>query len=86
MNTVPRRQGTDAESYRQHYRQIYGSPDWGAVGDHLPWIHGEENHAHFFVCIEVNLISLQQLSMITRSQMIGTGGSRGFSVLQWTLF
>ncbi|KAF8253968.1 Metallo-dependent phosphatase [Wilcoxina mikolae CBS 423.85] len=41
---VPRRPGTDAESYRQQYRQVYGSPDWGSVGDHLPWIHVADDH------------------------------------------
>jgi alkaline phosphatase D len=41
---VPRRPGTDVESYRQHYRQVYGSPDWGQVGDHLPWIHVLDDH------------------------------------------
>jgi len=41
---VPRRLGTDVASYRQLYRQIYGSPDWGAAGDHLPWMHVIDDH------------------------------------------
>ncbi|CCX06123.1 Similar to Alkaline phosphatase D; acc. no. P42251 [Pyronema omphalodes CBS 100304] len=41
---VPRRPGTDVESYRLQYRQVYGSPDWPPVGNHLPWLHVGDDH------------------------------------------
>ncbi|TGZ76404.1 Metallo-dependent phosphatase [Ascodesmis nigricans] len=41
---VPRRYGKSTENYREHYRQMYASPDWGSVGDHLPWLHVLDDH------------------------------------------
>ncbi|MCJ1483702.1 hypothetical protein MMC06_003870 [Schaereria dolodes] len=41
---VPRRLGTDVETYRRDYRQVYASPDWPSVSDHLPWIHVIDDH------------------------------------------
>jgi len=45
---VPLRSGTDAETYRREYRQVYASPDWPAVtqqlGSELPWIHVLDDH------------------------------------------
>ena len=41
---VPHRFGTDAETYRREYRQVYASPDWSAVSDNLPWLHVIDDH------------------------------------------
>lgn len=41
---VPRRPGVAAENYRQHYRQIYASPDWPAASSNLPWVHVLDDH------------------------------------------
>lgn len=41
---VPRRHGTDRETYRREYRQVYASPDWPSVSDSLPWIHVYDDH------------------------------------------
>jgi len=45
---VPRRFGTDIETYRREYRQVYASPDWpsvsSALGFELPWIHVYDDH------------------------------------------
>lgn len=41
---VPRRPGVAIENYRQHYRQIYASPDWPAVSSTLPWLHVLDDH------------------------------------------
>lgn len=41
---VPHRFGTDAETYRREYRQVYSSPDWPAVSDSLPWLHVIDDH------------------------------------------
>jgi alkaline phosphatase D len=41
---VPHRLGKDAETYRREYRQVYSSPSWPAVSDHLPWIHVIDDH------------------------------------------
>ncbi|GAB7360567.1 hypothetical protein MBLNU230_g0452t1 [Neophaeotheca triangularis] len=41
---VPRRQGGTAEDYRQHYRQVYASPDWEPAAKSLPWIHVYDDH------------------------------------------
>ena len=41
---VPRRFGTDVETYRREYRQVYSSPDWPAVSDSLPWLHVIDDH------------------------------------------
>lgn len=41
---VPRRPGVAVENYRQHYRQIYASPDWPAVSSNLPWLHVLDDH------------------------------------------
>lgn len=41
---VPHRFGTDAETYRREYRQVYSSPDWSAVSDFLPWLHVIDDH------------------------------------------
>ncbi|MCJ1393018.1 hypothetical protein MMC18_005890 [Xylographa bjoerkii] len=40
---VPRRFGTDRETYRREYRQVYVSPSWPAVSS-LPWIHVLDDH------------------------------------------
>ena len=41
---VPRRLGSDPETYRREYRQVYNSPDWPAVSEDLPWIHVLDDH------------------------------------------
>lgn len=41
---VPRRFGSDVESYRQQYRQVYASGDFPAVSNSLPWIHVIDDH------------------------------------------
>lgn len=41
---VPKRLGTDAETYRREYRQVYASPDWPSVSADLPWIHVLDDH------------------------------------------
>lgn len=41
---VPRRFGTDIETYRREYRMAYNSPDWPAVSKELPWIHVIDDH------------------------------------------
>ena len=41
---VPLRHGSDAETYRHEYRQVYSSPDWPAVSDTLPWVHVIDDH------------------------------------------
>ncbi|KAM0802926.1 PhoD-like phosphatase-domain-containing protein [Usnea florida] len=41
---VPRRFGTDAETYRREYRQVYSSPDWPAASKSLPWLHVIDDH------------------------------------------
>ncbi|KAG8628208.1 hypothetical protein KVT40_004081 [Elsinoe batatas] len=48
---VPHRHGTDRESYRREYRQVYASPDWASVSSSppntthsLPWIHVYDDH------------------------------------------
>ena len=41
---VPHRLGSDAETYRREYRQVYSSPDWPAVSDSLPWLHVLDDH------------------------------------------
>ena len=41
---VPHRFGTDTETYRREYRQVYSSPDWHAVSDSLPWLHVIDDH------------------------------------------
>ena len=41
---VPRRLGSDLETYRREYRQVYNSPDWPSVSEDLPWIHVLDDH------------------------------------------
>lgn len=41
---VPKRFGSDIETYRRHYRQAYSSPDWPAVSQNLSWIHVLDDH------------------------------------------
>ena len=41
---VPHRFGTDVETYRREYRQVYSSPDWPAATANLPWIHVIDDH------------------------------------------
>ncbi|KAL8936740.1 MAG: hypothetical protein Q9216_004781, partial [Gyalolechia sp. 2 TL-2023] len=41
---VPRRLGSDPETYRREYRQVYSSPDWPSVSQTLPWIHVMDDH------------------------------------------
>ncbi|KAI9847913.1 MAG: hypothetical protein M1837_001430 [Sclerophora amabilis] len=41
---VPKRFGTDAESYRREYRMVYNSPDWPSVSQDLPWLHVLDDH------------------------------------------
>ncbi|KAI4236666.1 MAG: hypothetical protein L6R40_006108 [Gallowayella cf. fulva] len=41
---VPRRFGSDPETYRREYRQVYSSPDWPSVSKDLPWIHVMDDH------------------------------------------
>jgi alkaline phosphatase D len=41
---VPHQHGTDAETYRREYRQVYSSPSWPAVSKDLPWIHVIDDH------------------------------------------
>jgi len=40
---VPLRFGTDKESYRREYRQVYASPSWGRVSS-IPWLHVLDDH------------------------------------------
>lgn len=41
---VPHRFGTDAETYRREYRQVYSSPDWPGATANLPWLHVIDDH------------------------------------------
>jgi alkaline phosphatase D len=41
---VPHQHGTDAETYRREYRQVYSSPSWPVVSNNLPWIHVIDDH------------------------------------------
>lgn len=41
---VPKRMGTDVETYRREYRQVYASPDWPSASAELPWIHVLDDH------------------------------------------
>lgn len=41
---VPYRHGTDVETYRHEYRQVYSSPDWQSAANFLPWIHVIDDH------------------------------------------
>ncbi|TKA53390.1 hypothetical protein B0A49_12892 [Cryomyces minteri] len=41
---VPKRMGSDIETYRREYRQVYSSPDWPGVSAELPWIHVLDDH------------------------------------------
>lgn len=41
---VPRRLGSDVETYRREYRQVYASPEWPSVSTDLPWIHVIDDH------------------------------------------
>ncbi|KAI9889992.1 MAG: hypothetical protein M1814_004610 [Vezdaea aestivalis] len=41
---VPRRFGSDAETYRREYRQVFASPSWPAVSKDLPWISVYDDH------------------------------------------
>lgn len=41
---VPHRFGTDAETYRREYRQVYSSPDWPSASANLPWLHVIDDH------------------------------------------
>jgi len=41
---VPHRFGTDAETYRREYRQVYASPEWPSVSSDLPWLHVIDDH------------------------------------------
>lgn len=41
---VPHRFGTDVETYRREYRQVYSSPDWPGATANLPWIHVIDDH------------------------------------------
>lgn len=41
---VPRRFGSDVESYRQQYRQVYASGDFPGASTSLPWIHVIDDH------------------------------------------
>ncbi len=41
---VPRRFGTDIETYRREYRQVYASPDWPSISSSLPWLHVLDDH------------------------------------------
>ncbi|KAL8826217.1 MAG: hypothetical protein Q9170_007482, partial [Blastenia crenularia] len=41
---VPHRFGSDPETYRREYRQVYNSPDWPSVSQDLPWIHVMDDH------------------------------------------
>ena len=41
---VPKRFGTDVETYRREYRMTYNSPDWYPVSRYLPWIHVLDDH------------------------------------------
>ena len=41
---VPHRFGTDPETYRREYRQVYASPDWKAASESLPWLHVIDDH------------------------------------------
>ena len=40
---VPNRFGSDVETYRREYRQVYASPDWPAVSS-IPWLHVIDDH------------------------------------------
>ncbi|KAL6722341.1 hypothetical protein ACLMJK_001448 [Lecanora helva] len=41
---VPHRFGTDVETYRREYRQVYASPEWSTVSKELPWLHVIDDH------------------------------------------
>ncbi|KAI4097460.1 MAG: hypothetical protein L6R37_006811 [Teloschistes peruensis] len=41
---VPRRFGSDPETYRREYRQVYSSPDWSSASQDLQWIHVMDDH------------------------------------------
>ncbi|KAI9835352.1 MAG: hypothetical protein M1838_005326 [Thelocarpon superellum] len=41
---VPKRFGSDVETYRREYRMVYKSPDWPSVSAELPWIHVLDDH------------------------------------------
>ncbi|KAI9885156.1 MAG: hypothetical protein M1823_003043 [Watsoniomyces obsoletus] len=41
---VPKRFGTDLETYRREYRMTYNSPDWKPMSRYLPWIHVLDDH------------------------------------------
>ena len=41
---VPHRFGTDPETYRREYRQVYSSPDWPGATANLPWLHAIDDH------------------------------------------
>ncbi|KAL8931657.1 MAG: hypothetical protein Q9211_006809, partial [Gyalolechia sp. 1 TL-2023] len=41
---VPRRLGSDLETYRREYRHVYSSPDWPSVSQTLSWIHVMDDH------------------------------------------
>lgn len=41
---VPGGNGRNVEDYRQHYRQVYASPDWEPAARGLPWIHVYDDH------------------------------------------
>jgi alkaline phosphatase D len=41
---VPRRFGTDVETYARQYRLNYASPDWPRAARALPWIHVLDDH------------------------------------------
>ena len=40
---VPRRFGSEPETYRREYRQVYASPDWPSVSQ-LSWLHVLDDH------------------------------------------
>ena len=41
---VPHRHGSDPETYRREYRQVYASPNWPAASEELPWLHVIDDH------------------------------------------
>jgi alkaline phosphatase D len=41
---VPKRLGTDVETYRSEYRRVYASPSWPGATAELPWIHVIDDH------------------------------------------
>lgn len=53
---VPRRPGTDVESYRAQYRQVYASPDWLDTNNDLPWIHVFDDHGRQPVRIKLHTV------------------------------